>query len=400
MLTACTKAGKTICLGNNQRKEVLLSLRENEEFVCPVCGEDVVLKLGDQRIFHFAHKRAGTCIELFDGETENHLEGKLQLYHWLMNQKIPAILEYYDRGIQQRPDIMFMYQGKKYALEYQCSPIPEHIFSKRTHSYLQNGYTPLWIISNQHLPFRKSNIASLTNFHYLFLRTSEMGNLYIPAYCPEKRLFHFIDSIIPYSVKNAFAHHSFHRLERMSLQQLLAPAFTFNKLSITKWEAVVNQFKLHWGLNNGARSNQFLHELYNREMNLFLLPAEIGLPVPHSLFIQTSTVVWQSYLFFDVLIGKKLGDFITVNEITYFIKKRIRRKEITIRQLPQLDKVPYMDAILDYLFLLERLGILTKLTETTFQLKQKILLPRSNREKEEMWQSFHQKIKAFSRNNK
>ncbi|GHH98464.1 hypothetical protein AM1BK_20070 [Neobacillus kokaensis] len=186
----------------------------------------------------------------------------------------------------------------------------------------------------------------------------------------------------------------------MSLQQLLAPAFTFNKLSITKWEAVVNQFKLHWGLNNGARSNQFLHELYNREMNLFLLPAEIGLPVPHSLFIQTSTVVWQSYLFFDVLIGKKLGDFITVNEITYFIKKRIRRKEITIRQLPQLDKVPYMDAILDYLFLLERLGILTKLTETTFQLKQKILLPRSNREKEEMWQSFHQKIKAFSRNNK
>ncbi|WP_164745634.1 competence protein CoiA [Neobacillus mesonae] len=400
MLTASTKAGKTICLGNEYRKETLISLREKEEFICPICGEGVILKLGNQRIFHFAHKRGGTCADFFDGETENHLEGKLQLYRWLIGQKIPAILEYYDREIQQRPDIMFKYQGHKYALEYQCSRLPEQVFIKRTRTYLQNGYIPIWIIASEQLHFKKDNIVSLANFHYLFLRSSEKGSLYIPAYCPEKRFFHFLDTIIPFSVKNAFAHHSVHRLDNTNLQHLLAPARSFYKISFTKWEAEVNHFKLHWGLSSGARSNHFLYDLYNHNLNLFLLPCEIGLPVPHSLFFQTSPIVWQTYLYFDVLMGRNQGDLCTLGEIKYQINRRIERKELNVRQLPQLDSVPYMEAVMDYFFLLERLGVLTKISETTFQLKQKFVIPGSNREKEEMKELFHQKIKAFSRNNK
>lgn len=398
MLTARTKTGKTICLGYNYKKETLLFFRKKEEFVCPVCGDEVILKLGDQRIFHFAHKRAGTCLEYYEGETQTHMEGKLQLYHWLISQKIPAILEYYDQEIQQRPDIMFKYQGKKYALEYQCSPLPEEVFMKRTRTYLRNGYTPLWIISNQHLCFKSRNIVSLANFHYLFLRTSEAGILYIPAYCPEKQLIHFIDSIIPFSVKNAFVHHTVYPLEQMKLEQLLNPAFAFKKLTFTNWEAEIERFKLNWSLNPGARSNHFLQEMYNRNMNLFLLPSEIGLPVPHSLFIQTSAVVWQSYLFFDVLAGKKPGDLLTINEVRYHLKNRIERKEIVIRHVPQVDSLNVIKPINEYLFLLQQLGILFRLNETTFKVQQKIKIPCSNREKEEGKVSLYQKIQAFKEN--
>ena len=49
----------------------------------------------------------------------------VKLYQWLMSKRFLPILEYYDREIQQRPDIMFMYNGRKYALEYQCSTISE-----------------------------------------------------------------------------------------------------------------------------------------------------------------------------------------------------------------------------------------------------------------------------------
>lgn len=396
MLTARTKTGKTICLGYDYKKETLLSFREKEEFICPVCGEGVTLKLGEQRIFHFAHKRGGTCNEFHDGETEIHMEGKLQLYHWLRNQNIPAILEYYDQEIHQRPDIMFNYHGKKYALEYQCSPLPEQIFNKRTRTYLQNGYTPLWILSNDHLHFKKSNIVSLANFDYLFLRTSAAGTLYIPTYCPEKKLFHFIDSIIPFSVKNAFVGHIVYRLEQMDLERLLEPGTTFKKLTFTSWEAELDQFKLNWSLNPGAHSNRFLHELYNQNMNLFLLPAEIGLPVPHSLFFQTSTIVWQTYLFLDVLADKNPGDMVTLNEISSQIKRRIKRKELSIRRMPQLEKVNVMVPVNEYLYLLELLGILSKWDETTFQLRQKIKIPMSNREKEEAQFFLQQKIKTIS----
>ncbi|MDV2686958.1 competence protein CoiA, partial [Alkalihalophilus lindianensis] len=108
-----------------------------------------------------------------------------------------------------------------------------------------------------------------------------------------------------------------------------------------------DQFKLNWSLNPGAHSNRFLHELYNQNMNLFLLPAEIGLPVPHSLFFQTSTIVWQTYLFLDVLADKNPGDMVTLNEIRSQNKRRIKRKELSIRRMPQLEKVNDMVPVND-----------------------------------------------------
>ncbi|MBT2697131.1 hypothetical protein J7E79_06860 [Bacillus sp. ISL-40] len=214
MLTAQTKIGEKICLGLDYKKETLMALRNKEEFFCPICGESVLLKLGDQRIFHFAHKQGGACRDFYENESNYHMEGKRQLFQWLIRQKIPSVLEYFDREIQQRPDIMFNHNGKKYALEYQCSTIPESIFIKRTNSYLQNGYIPLWILSSNKILIKKRNIVVLSNFQYLFLRTTSSGKFYIPSYCPEKQQFHLVESITPYSTKNAFANHSFYPIKK------------------------------------------------------------------------------------------------------------------------------------------------------------------------------------------
>lgn len=62
MLTAQTKIGEKICLGLDYKKDTLLALRSKEEFFCPICGESVLLKLGDQRIFHFAHKQGELAV--------------------------------------------------------------------------------------------------------------------------------------------------------------------------------------------------------------------------------------------------------------------------------------------------------------------------------------------------
>ncbi|MBL4952405.1 competence protein CoiA family protein [Neobacillus sp. OS1-32] len=400
MLTARTKTGKIICLGNEYKKETLLAFRNQEEFICPVCGEAVILKLGEQRIFHFAHKRGGSCLEFSEGETENHLKGKLQLYRWLVSQNIPAILEYYDREIAQRPDIMFKFQGQRYALEFQCSPIPERIFIKRTRTYRDNGYEPLWILSHQHLHFKKRNVLSLSNFHYLFLRTAKTGKFYLPSYCPDERLFHLADSIIPYSVKQAFVQHSIYPIEKLTLSSLLNPPTAFKKLWLPGWERELEKFKMQWSLHPRANTNHFLREIYSQNMNLFLLPAEIGLPVPHSLFIQTSAIVWQTYILLDVLKEKKPGDLLKLNEIRGKLNRRIARKNIMIRHLPQLDSVDYMVPVKEYLYVLERFGILLQQDIDSFQLLHTIIIPRSNREKEELRSAFYQKVMTFSQNNK
>lgn len=112
MLTARTRTGKTVCLGYDYKKETLLHLRKKEEFVCPICGERLLPKLGDQKVYHFAHQPGSTCRDVYETESFDHLEGKRQLFQWLIRQNVPSILEHYDSEIQQRPDIMFNYKGK------------------------------------------------------------------------------------------------------------------------------------------------------------------------------------------------------------------------------------------------------------------------------------------------
>jgi len=390
VLTARTKTGKKLCLGYDYRKETLLDLRSKEEFVCPICGKSVLLKLGDQRIFHFAHKQGSSCRDHFENESLEHMEGKRQLFQWLIKQKIPSVLEFYDREIQQRPDIMFKYKGKKYALEYQCSKLPEKVFIKRTKTYLQNNYIPLWIFAGSHIHPEKKKTIALSNFHYLFLRRTTSGNLYIPAYCPEKHLFQLVESITTFSIKNAFVKHSYYPLHKFVLDDLLEPERK-NQFNLSSWNTENEKFILNWMLHPQSGNKYFLHEIYNRGLNLFLLPPEIGLPVDHSLLIQTPPIIWQTYLYLDVLANKNPNDLITFQEITVHFNKRIRRNDIIIRNLPQLQQLNPILAQIEYLQTLEQLGILTRKGETAFQLRQKIMLPRSSREREEAKMLFFQK---------
>jgi competence protein CoiA len=393
LLTAQTKNGRNICLGFNYKKESLLELRSNEDLFCPICGEKVLLKLGDQRIFHFAHKQGGACRDFYENESVYHMEGKRQLYQWLMKQKIPTVLEYYDREIQQRPDIMFQYNGKKYALEYQCSSIPERIFAKRTKTYLQYGYIPIWIIANSQMHIKKKNIVALSNFQYFFLRTTSSGKFYIPSYCPEHNQFHFFESITPYSIKNAFANHSIYPLNNMDIQDLLEPKIR-SPINLASWNREIDNYNLNWALHPSHQNQSFFREIYNNNLNLFLLPPEIGLPIPHSALIQTSPIIWQTYLYLDVIAAKRTNELITLQEINFHFKKRQNRQEIVLRKLPQLEQNNPLAAIIEYLSLLEQLGIITRTDETTFQLNQTINIPKSNRDRQESIAFF---IKKYQR---
>ncbi|HEY2421738.1 MAG TPA: competence protein CoiA family protein [Neobacillus sp.] len=394
MLTARTKSGKKICLGNENTKDTLLYLRSKEEFVCPVCGEDVSLKLGDQRIYHFAHRSGGTCRDFYENESNYHMEGKRQLFQWLKRQKIPSELEYYDKEIKQRPDIMFIYNRKKYALEFQCSSIPEQVYLKRTNTYLHNGYHPLWILGGHHFQKKKGDKISLSAFHYLFLRSSSEGDFYIPTYCPENRNFQLIGSIVSYSVKNAFAQNFLFPLNKLDVDGIINPKL-LNQIHLGMWNHELEKFILHYTLHQGPQQNSFLRELYNQNLNPFLLPPEIGLPLKHSLFIQTSAIIWQTYLYLDVLSKRQPNETFSIQEIDRSFKKRIARKEIIIRKLPQLEQFNPVIAGVEYLRLLEKLGFLIRRGDTLFQLQKNLLLPRTNREREEGIKSFYQKNQHF-----
>jgi competence protein CoiA len=378
MLMAKTKSGTMFCLGDSLEKEKLVMLRKTEEFFCPVCGEKVMMKLGDRKVFHFSHLKDGTCREFFENETEYHMEGKLKLYQWLRNQKIPAILEFYDREIKQRPDILFRYNNEKYALEFQCSTVSEEVFKKRTESYLTHGYTPLWILGGKHL----KDQSSITGFQYLFLRQSGDGKLYIPSFSPDQNTLQILSSLFPYSSKNALLQKSIISLEKGKLLDLIHPSIG-TMLSMDRWKKSNEQYKSHWSFYPSEQQRKFLLEIYNHQLNLFLLPPEIGLPVCHGLIVQTPPFIWQSYYYMDLLQNKSRGDLLSIQQMKASFNKRVAKKQIVLRNFPQIEKLNPLLAYYEYSCLLERLGVLVKKTTHFFQIQKPIFIPQTNREKEE-----------------
>lgn len=83
-------------------------------------------------------------------ETEEHLNGKRDLYEWICQQENVknAVLEGWIPETKQRPDIMFEYNNRKYVIEYQCSPIASE-YLERHELYKTAGIHDIWICGTE-----------------------------------------------------------------------------------------------------------------------------------------------------------------------------------------------------------------------------------------------------------
>ena len=65
---------------------------KTQQYYCPVCLTDVILKKGQIRAVHFAHKTRQMCF-FYDhpSESEIHQEAKTLLKHWLENQSLQIV---------------------------------------------------------------------------------------------------------------------------------------------------------------------------------------------------------------------------------------------------------------------------------------------------------------------
>ena len=122
----------------------------------------------------------------------------------------------------------------------------------------------------------------------------------------------------------------------------------------------MEKFTINWSLHPSPDVNRFLREIYNHNLNLYLLPPEIGLPVSHSLLIQTPPIIWQTYLYLDVFQNKSPNSLIDLKDVERNFNKRIKLNEIIIRNLPQLPNEKPFLAVREYFQQLERLGMIIK----------------------------------------
>lgn len=370
MLVANRKNGARLSMGDQWDKKELISLRSKEKFHCPECKEEVILKLGSKKIWHFSHLSGSSCEHQYERESNYHLAGKLQLYNWLKKQGINAELEKFDSSTRQKPDIAFDWQGKKYAIEYQCSIIPEEIFIKRTARYFENGYIPLWIAAGNLVKRTGAKAVSFNNFLYLFIRRPRQ-TWNIPAFCPISGQFIDLNGAIPISSRKTITQLEIHSIDKVPVNHLISP---INKSYpvLDSWQSELQKFKSRYTMYPGSYQNHFLQLLYRNHLNLQNLPCEIGLPVFSAPYIETPALIWQTYLYLDVFRYLKKGDQISSAKVHNAFNNRLKRGQIKWRSLPVAGKGNCSQVVSEYIQLLTKISVLTQISDSLFKLNREL----------------------------
>lgn len=139
MWVACNANGDYICA--NYASELT-------DLWCPACKGRVDLKYGSIRQPHFAHHSLEECQTFSEGETRQHLEGKLELATYFQKKGWLVLIEQWLPHLKQRPDLLIRRQKKMIAIEYQCAPISAERVRERTVGYERNGITVIWILGD------------------------------------------------------------------------------------------------------------------------------------------------------------------------------------------------------------------------------------------------------------
>ena len=136
-------------LNTNKEKIYAEQAVKTDNFICPGCNKPVILKKGDSKISHFAHKVTDKCL-FAHGETEAHLKGKDFFYNLLKNQNINVELEVplfnKNKDLIRIADILVYYDElRPIPIEIQNSALKEETLKKRIKDYKKAGCYALWI---------------------------------------------------------------------------------------------------------------------------------------------------------------------------------------------------------------------------------------------------------------
>ena len=171
------------CYNGTHDKEQLKKWASKKILLCPVCDKPYEYCHGKVKTPYFRHMDKAECEDKYsESETEEHLNGKRDLFEWIKKQNgvTNAVLEGWIPETKQRPDIMFEYGDKKYVIEYQCSPIATE-YVERHDLYNASGIIDIWICGTS--KYMKEN-----------MRLKELEKNSCGYYASDTKLFYFQNS--------------------------------------------------------------------------------------------------------------------------------------------------------------------------------------------------------------
>lgn len=309
-------------------REDLQRYRRFMKFYCPQCQHPVHLKIGKYNIPHFAHQSKNNCAQLFaEGESQLHLQGKLQLFEWLKKIGHTVMLEPYLKKLSQRPDLLVTSDRRQVAIEFQCSTITHEKWLSRTLGYKKNAIQVLWLFQT---PLKNSSLQGIQKLNISpilqkVIAYTAQDQPYLITYDAKTARFIYWTNLLP-----VYGHTFIGKVQEI----------TTNKQHFPFYEPVVitiEEFRLYWRLykrycrqfayqrllhNHKGVQDAFLRSCYELGFTLTAMPEYVGIPVKASEAIPMFSLEWQTILHYFCRGIQQLPHELNKSEIRYFLSEQ------------------------------------------------------------------------------
>ncbi|MBB6448478.1 competence CoiA-like predicted nuclease [Geomicrobium halophilum] len=371
MFTAISLSGRTVSLLAGKDKAYIAS---QSQWFCPVCNERLRLKKGRKRRSHFAHVAYTNCPST-TAESEHHLEGKAFLYEWLNKQGAGVSVEAQIFETNQRADLLVHGKEQTLAIEYQCSAIDREKIRARTVSYQSVGIQTIWVLPFYRLR-RKGNTIRLQDWEWEVTDHSR----YVPR-------IYFLQAPSTLWIAHLGAYLS---PQKAYAQVLSYPLLTSSFEDVKETNpSITNSSKAMLTYKKNCRygkrlpptpfSIQVQELLLRHKLPLHLHPAEAGWFLPCQAWVREPPLLWQSWLFIQLLYLLKRQTYISPKMLDQHLQYLSRHLQLSMERTQVL-----MD---QYLTLLVNFDVLYK-RNGGFVLAQRIRFPQSADEGYEMDQRY------------
>jgi competence protein CoiA len=119
--------------------------KENGPFRCLECGDPVMLKIGQNRINHFAHENP-IARHYAENESDDHRSCKMQIFEALKRHPNVRDVAMERPFGTNRPDVSARINGVPVAIEIQISNLSLETIMQRTIEYHRKGIYVLWLL--------------------------------------------------------------------------------------------------------------------------------------------------------------------------------------------------------------------------------------------------------------
>ena len=125
---------------NDGNRVHIQDVQQGESYYCPLCGQQLILKLGTKKIHHFAHKSLKDCDTWAEGMSNWHLEWQERLTKSFHSKDLAEVVLEVD-GKKHRADFMV----NSLVIEFQHSPMSQTEYDERCEFYTTNNKKLIWV---------------------------------------------------------------------------------------------------------------------------------------------------------------------------------------------------------------------------------------------------------------